>query len=30
MRAVISPALHAYLQKIGGRVLTVTLMPVRC
>jgi hypothetical protein len=30
MRAIISPQLQAYLQKIGSCVLTVTLLPVRC
>lgn len=30
MRVVLSPKLQTYLQQAGSRVLTVTLVPVRC
>lgn len=30
MRAIISDTLHAYLQRLGSGVLTVTLDPLRC
>lgn len=30
MRAIISDALHTYLQRLGSSVLTVSLDPLRC